>query len=142
MMSVSIRAARRHELRGLQAIENEADLVFRRVAMPWVLPMAPADLGLLETARRTGRLWVATDGADRPIGFALLRTLDGRAWLHQLSVLPRHGGRGLGSALLEAACATARQDRHASVFLSTYLGVPWNAPFYARRGFAVVPLAQ
>jgi GNAT superfamily N-acetyltransferase len=137
-----IRAARRHELPTLQDIENEADLVFRRVAMPWVLPMAPADRGLLEDARRAGRLWVAADGANRPIGFALLRRLDGKAWLHQLSVLPRHAGRGIGGALLEQACLEARQERHAALFLSTYLGVPWNAPFYARRGFSVVPLAQ
>jgi GNAT superfamily N-acetyltransferase len=141
-MSVEIRAARRHELSALQDIENRADELFRRVAMPWVLPMTPADLDLLEGARRAGRLFVAADGANRPIGFALLRTLDGMAWLHQLSVLPRHGGRGIGGALLERVCAKAQQERHASLFLSTYLGVPWNAPFYGRRGFAVVPLAR
>ena len=141
-MSATIRAARRHELRALRAIENAADEIFRRVAMPWVLAMSPADLGLLETARRSRRLWVATNGANRPIGFALMRTLDGRAWLHQLSVLPRHAGRGIGGALLEQACRKARQERHTAIFLSTYLGVSWNAPFYARRGFSVVPLAQ
>ncbi|MBV9834613.1 MAG: GNAT family N-acetyltransferase [Alphaproteobacteria bacterium] len=139
---MNIRTARRHELRALQDIENAADEIFRRVGMPWVLPMAPADLGLLESARRAGRLWVATDGANRPIGFALLRRLDGMAWLHQLSVLPRYSGRGIGAALLEQVCARALRERHASVFLSTYLGVPWNAPFYTRRGFSVVPLAQ
>lgn len=137
-----IRLARRSELPALQNIENVADEIFRRVAMPWVLPMTPADIGLLERARRTGRLWVATDDANRPIGFAVLRTLDGLAWLHQLSVLPRHSGRGIGGALLEETCAKAQQDRHASIFLSTYLGVPWNAPFYTRRGFNVVPLGQ
>jgi GNAT superfamily N-acetyltransferase len=137
-----IRSARRSELPALQDIENVADEIFRRVAMPWVLPMTPADIGLLERARRAGRLWVAADRANRPIGFALLRKLDGLAWLHQLSVLPRYGGRGIGGALLETACAKAQQERHDSVFLSTYLGVPWNGPFYARRGFSVVPLAQ
>jgi GNAT superfamily N-acetyltransferase len=141
-MATTIRPARRHELRALQDIENEADLVFRRVAMPWVLSMTPADLGLLERARRDGRLWVATGCANRPVGFALLRTLDGQAWLHQLSVLPRHASRGIGGALIERVCAKARQEGHTSVLLSTYLGVPWNAPFYARRGFDVVPQAQ
>jgi GNAT superfamily N-acetyltransferase len=141
-MSVAIRAARRHELPALQDVENVADEIFRRVGMPWVLAMMPADLDLLERARRVGQLWVAANAANRPIGFALLRTLDGLAWLHQLSVLPRHSGRGIGGALLEQVCAKARQERHASVFLSTYLGVPWNAPFYVRHGFKVVPLAQ
>lgn len=141
-MGIAIRAAQRRELGALQDIENEADLIFRRVAMPWVLPMTPADLDMLEQARRAGRLWVAVNAANRPVGFALLRTLDGKAWLHQLSVLPRHAGRGIGGALLEEVCAKARQERHDSVFLSTYLGVPWNAPFYARRGFVIVPLTQ
>lgn len=136
-MSVAIRAARRHELSALQDIESIADGVFRRVAMPWVLAMTPADLDLLERARRSDGLWVAVNGANRPVGFALLRTVGGMAWLHQLSVLPRFSGRGIGGALLEQACAKAP-----TVFLSTYLGVPWNAPFYTRHGFKVVPLAQ
>lgn len=139
---MTIRIARRHELTAIRRIESQADEIFRRVAMPWVLGMTPADLDLLERARRAGRLWVATDGANRPVGFALLRTLDGKAWLHQLSVLPRYAGRGIGGALLEQVCAKAWQERHASVLLSTYLGVAWNAPFYARRGFTIVPLAQ
>lgn len=141
-MAVAIRAARRHELPALQDIENDADEIFRRIGMPWVLAMTPADLDLLERARRTDRLWVAATTVDRPVGFALLRTLDGMAWLHQLSVLPRYGGRGIGGALLEQVCRRARQEGHAGVFLSTYLGVSWNAPFYARRGFEVVPLAR
>ncbi|MBM3623158.1 MAG: GNAT family N-acetyltransferase [Alphaproteobacteria bacterium] len=141
-MAVVIRAARRHELRALEDIENVSDEIFRRVSMPWVLTMTPADLDLLERARRAGCLWVAASAANRPVGFALLRTLDGLAWLHQLSVLPRYSGRGIGGALLEQACAKARQERHDGVFLSTYLGVRWNAPFYARRGFHIVPLAR
>jgi hypothetical protein len=28
------------------------------------------------------------------------------------------------------------------LYLSTYLGVPWNAPFYERRGFAPVPRGE
>lgn len=141
-VDVAIRAARRHELASLQDIENVADEVFRRVGMPWVLTMTPADLALLERARQAGHLWVAVNATNRPVGFALLRSLDGMAWLHQLSVLPRYSGRGIGGSLLEQVCAKAGQDGHAGVFLSTYLGVSWNAPFYARRGFEVVPLAR
>ncbi|QQS13994.1 MAG: GNAT family N-acetyltransferase [Rhodospirillales bacterium] len=136
---VAMRAAKRHELAAIQDIESAADTVFRCAAMPWVLAMPPADLEILETARRRGHLRVAVDRADTPIGFALLSTLGGEAFLHQLSVVPRHAGRGVGGALLEAACAIARDEGRASVALSTALGVPWNAPFYARRGFVVVP---
>ncbi len=36
------------------------------------------------------------------------------------------------------ACA-AREPGLDTLYLSTYLRVPWNAPFYARRGFVEVP---
>lgn len=135
----SIRPARRDELRAVQHIETVADLVFRRIAMPWVLTMQPATLRLLEQARRCGWLWVATGATNRAIGFALLTTVDGEAYLHQLSVLPRAAGQGVGSALIATVCAAARAAGHRTVLLSTYDGVPWNAPYYARRGFVAVP---
>jgi GNAT superfamily N-acetyltransferase len=138
----AIRVARRDELPAVQRIENEADLVFRRVSMPWVVGMQPAGLRLLDRERRRGWLIVAADGANRAAGFALLTTLAGEAFLYQLSVLPRAAGRGIGSALLEAACAAARAADHPTLLLSTYADVPWNAPFYAKRGFRVVPLGS
>ncbi|HJQ59274.1 MAG TPA: GNAT family N-acetyltransferase, partial [Vineibacter sp.] len=140
--AITIRVARRSELREIQQIENVADLVFRRVGMPWVLGMQPAGLALLERERRRGWLLVAADGANRALGFALLTTLAGEAYLYQLSVLPRVAGRGFGSALLEAACVAARAADYPTVLLSTYAGVPWNAPFYQKRGFRIVPLAS
>jgi len=138
----AIRPARRDELRAVQHIENMADLVFRRVAMPWVLTMQPATLRLLEQARRRGWLWVATGATNRAMGFALLTTVDGEAYLHQLSVLPRAAGQGVGSALIATVCTAARAAGHRTVLLSTYDGVPWNAPYYARRGFVAVPLSR
>src|SRR5262245_20816484 len=119
----SIRIVRRHELRAIQRIENEADLVFRRVAMPWVLGMQPAALRMLESARRRGWLWVAADDANRAIGFALMTTVGGEACLHQLSVLPRAAGRGVGSALIDRVCAAALAAGHGTLLLSTYDGV-------------------
>lgn len=139
--AVAIRLARRDELRAIQRIENAADLRFRHVAMAWVLSMPPADLRLLERARRRGWLWVAVDAANRAAGFALLTTVDGEAYLHQLSVLPRMAGLGVGTALIETVCAAARLAGHRTVLLSTYDGVRWNAPYYARRGFRIVPQA-
>lgn len=138
----AVRLARCDELRAVQHIENAADLVFRRVAMPWVLTMQPATLRLLEQARRRDWLWVATGATNRAVGFALLTTVDGEAYLHQLSVLPRAAGQGVGSALIATVCAAARAAGHRTVLLSTYDGVPWNAPYYARRGFVAVPLGR
>jgi N-acetylglutamate synthase-like GNAT family acetyltransferase len=61
------------------------------------------------------------------------------AWLDQLSVLERWRRYGLGTALIERTAAEARRLGFATLYLSTYRDVPWNAPFYSRRGFVEVP---
>ncbi len=49
---------------------------------------------------------------------------------------PVHERKGLGSALLEAVCELG------DVTLTTFRDVPWNAPWYARRGFEVLDPAE
>ena len=44
--------------------------------------------------------------------------------------------RGIGSALLEAGCAWAREHGYPAMTLTTFADVAWNAPYYAQRGFA------
>ncbi len=75
---------------------------------------------------------------DPPAGFACVGIVDGTAHLWQLSVLPATGRRGLGSALLDAACEWARTEGYRSVTLTTFRDVPWNAPFYRSRGFEII----
>jgi GNAT superfamily N-acetyltransferase len=134
-----IRGATHRELPLLQDIENEADLRYRAVGLNMIIGMPPAELRMLEEGRRRGWLWLAVDRHDRPVGFALMRTFGGDAWLHQLSVLQSAGRRGIGRALVEAVCEAARYAGHGAVLLSTASGVPWNVPFYRRCGFEVVP---
>lgn len=77
--------------------------------------------------------------AGRPgVGFARLEELDGGVHLEQLSVLPGHAGRGMGRALVEAAKSWARERGYGAMSLCTFADVPFNAPFYASCGFAVV----
>jgi 4-diphosphocytidyl-2-C-methyl-D-erythritol kinase len=56
----------------------------------------------------------------------------------EIDVLPSFHRRGIGSALLEHACAWAQEQGYRRIDLGTLPDVPWNAPFYARHGFAVV----
>ncbi|RPE75831.1 GNAT family N-acetyltransferase [Vulcaniibacterium tengchongense] len=85
-----------------------------------------------------GRLWVA-DCAGRALGYALYAPLDGAAHLAQMDVDPGYGRRGIGRALLEQVCVRAAEEGFDRITLITLRDVPWNAPFYARAGFA--PLA-
>ena len=51
-----------------------------------------------------GRAWLIADDDDVPVGYAVVDIVDGLAHLEQLSVLPDHGRKGLGSALLAHVC--------------------------------------
>ena len=137
-----IRRPHPHEIKLLPQIENEADLRYRRVGLGQVVDMPPASLASLEAGRREGRLWVAVSPLNRPVGFALMKFPGGTAWLDQLSVLQRWQGYGFGSALIEQTATAARGLGHRTLHLSTYRDVPWNAPYYARRGFEEMPRAD
>ena len=72
------------------------------------------------------------------MGFAHGVHVEGAAHLEQIAVHPSKMGQGIGTALLEAACVAAREAGYDELSLTTYADVPWNAPFYAARGFEVV----
>ncbi len=95
-----------------------------------------------EQVQRAGRLWVAESPTGELVGFALVHDLGGTPHLEELDVLPEHGGRGLGSRLLAEVCGWAREAGYPKVTLSTFRAVPWNAPFYQRRGFRIVDPAE
>jgi GNAT superfamily N-acetyltransferase len=73
-----------------------------------------------------------------PVGVAALGTVDDAPYLDQLSVRRAAMGRGIGGALLASAIARAG----AELWLNTYGHLPWNRPFYERRGFVLVPEAD
>lgn len=76
------------------------------------------------------------------VGFALCGQVDGHAHLFEMDVVPGHGRRGIGSALLESVCELAAARGLQSITLSTLRNVPWNAPFYAARGFFEIDESQ
>jgi GNAT superfamily N-acetyltransferase len=96
----------------------------------------------LERARRAGHLWVAVSPEGEVVGFALVLEIGDYAHLDELDVLPSHGRRGIGSALLDKVCSWARDSGYCAVTLRTFRDVPWNGPFYHRRGFRDVDSAE
>ncbi|MDA0563958.1 GNAT family N-acetyltransferase [Streptomonospora sp. S1-112] len=128
--AVPIRPLLPEDVEDVVAVSLAADTLFAEAGL--VLP--PDDpRAMLREAR-----WVLV--AHSPVrGLAALTVLDGAAHLEQLAVHPDHGRRGVGSALLEAACAFARERGFAAMTLTTFRNVGWNAPWYARRGFAELP---
>lgn len=132
-MTLNIRFAAPSDNVTIERIENAADqlLIDRLTPLRWE-PAPPAG----SRAAQPGYILVAeeTEGSS-VIAFVHVLELDQTAHLEQLSVLPEHGRRGYGRALVEAAKNEARRRGYQSLSLRTYADVPWNAPFYARAGF-------
>lgn len=134
MSAFAIRKGREADIDALLEIERRAATLLLDHGAFDVFAMhslSPADLlkGI-----QSGSLHVAEIGSE-PVGFVLSGALDGRAHLFEMDVDPAHGRRGIGSALLEAACETSALHGLRAMTLTTLRDVAWNAPFYARRGF-------
>lgn len=82
------------------------------------------------------RLFVAE--GDGLLGFVWTEPVDDCAFVHQVSVVPEAQGQGLGTALMDAAYGAAIGDGFGGLTLATFRDVPWNMPFYARRGFQLL----
>lgn len=138
MSPALIRPATAGDVRALVAIEAAAAERFRTIGMDEVADRGGMDTGFAASFV-TGGLALVAEIEGTPVGFALASSLDGLGHLYELSVHPAFGRQGIGTALLEAVCAAAREAGLALMTLSTFRTVPWNAPFYARLGFAELP---
>ena len=139
-MTIQIERAQPSQVDTLCAIERRAVQLFRGHPAWPSYSAAPMPPDLLLQAVDRGLVWVGRGGSGAPVGFVWLDAeLDGGAiGIAEIDVLPEHGRRGIGAALLEHACAWARAAGYQRVDLGTLADVPWNAPFYAKHGFVVV----
>ncbi|HET8765401.1 MAG TPA: GNAT family N-acetyltransferase [Rhodanobacter sp.] len=139
-MACAIDRAEPAQLDALCAIEREAVQLFRgHPAWPAYAAVAMPRSELLRALAR-GLVWVALDAEGTELGFVWLDPVPGEdaVEIAEIDVLPAHGRRGIGAALLEHACAWARAAGYRRVDLGTLGDVPWNAPFYAGHGFGIV----
>lgn len=138
-MAYAVRPGRADEAEAIRAIERAAGQLFATVGHPEIAAHEPTPAADLQDAARDGLLLVAAGDDDRPAGFLLAAELDGCLYVHELSVHPAHAGQRLAVPLFNAAEAIARRRGLAALTLTTFRAVPWNAPYYARLGFAEMP---
>ena len=132
-----IRPACADEIERVREIERVSATRFLGTDRAWLAQDEPTDARTLAERIGSGGLLVATE-ADGPIAFVMFRPVEGCAYVEQIDVLPSHARRGIGARLLEAVAQLARERGLAALTLSTFKDVPFNAPYYARLGFAVV----
>jgi GNAT superfamily N-acetyltransferase len=136
---VHIRAAAEADLPVMQEIERAAGAVFAEIGMREIADDEPLPLEELAGFQEGGRAWVAEDGAGRPVAYLIADLVDGNVHIEQVSVHPVAARQGIGRRLLEHAAAYATARGASALTLTTFAEVPWNAPYYARCGFRVVP---
>jgi ribosomal protein S18 acetylase RimI-like enzyme len=139
MQTTTIRPMRHSDITRCVLIEQEAARQFGTLVPDPAETLPRAAVG---HAIEDGLAWVAVDleDGDTALGFLVARADPGEdLYVAELDVHPSCQGRGLGSALLLAAEATARRDGYRRMVLTTFRDIPWNAPWYEKRGFTILP---
>ena len=134
-MKIIFRPTTAHDVASLPAIERAAGQRFR--ALPELAWLADGDVISVEQHRdyaEQGLSWLAL-AAGRPVGFLLAEAHASSLFIVELSVDLDWQGKGIGRQLIACAAEHARKKGLASLTLTTFRDVPWNAPFYARLGF-------
>jgi len=137
---VVLLAAPEH-LGALSGVERRAGARFG-ASVPEQVTDRTIPLQVLEVAQHAGRLWVALAPDGEPVGFALAESSALRAHLEELDVLPEHGRRGIGTALVSAVEHWAQSQGFAELTLTTYVDFPWNADYYSKIGFEPIPASD
>ncbi len=122
----------------LNGIELAAAKIFTPGSIPeHIFSECLPEVTLVE-AMKAGNLWVATDASGYTVGYGLLQLAHGLALLAQMDVHPDHGRKGIGTALVLHIAAAVRNRGIEALYLTTFAHIPWNAPFYAKLGFAII----
>ncbi|RRD07374.1 GNAT family N-acetyltransferase [Arachnia propionica] len=138
-MRVVIRSAVADDLLRIIEVERAADAMFTTVGLSVVVDAPQTTAEDHAPAQEAGRLLVACAEEYGVVGFIRVDLVDGQAHLEQVSVHPAAAGHGIGAQLMAAAEEWAVDHGLTRVTLCTYRDVPWNAPYYQRLGWEVLP---
>ncbi|AQS86491.1 hypothetical protein A0U92_12970 [Acetobacter aceti] len=138
-LSFSIRKARHADAALLPDIERSAAQAFRNIpSLAWIADDEPISEKRHEACIAAETCWVAVDETGNPVAFLSTRREGVRMHIMEMSVVECMQGNGIGAALLETLAVWAEKNHLTAITLTTFCDVPWNAPFYARKGFVVL----
>lgn len=132
-----IQAKHRH-MALLNDIELAAATLFPKNSLPEHVLSETLPIDILFAAKEKGLLWVATDTDDSPVGYILFQIIDNIALLAQVDVHPKHGQKGLGTALITHGIKQIKKYGVSDLYLTTFSDIKWNAPFYKKLGFSIL----
>lgn len=134
---IRFRLATMDDVPQIAPLEQAASELFRDIDMAVIADDAPIPDDVLKKAVEEQRLWVATEyGTVR--AYLLAEVLPESLHIEQVTVHPDAARRGIGAMLIESVSSDSRATAPGKLTLTTFTDVPWNAPYYARLGFAEV----
>ena len=102
----------------------------------WTLPQWDGEL-----ANPASRVWVCEEG-PKISGFIVLRLAAGIGEIVNLAVLPEDCRRGIGTALLEAALAAARNEGGEKISLEVHANNLPAQALYRKAGFNEIGIRE
>ncbi|MHB2051238.1 GNAT family N-acetyltransferase [Pseudomonas sp. VEM90] len=134
-----IRPTLEQDIEWLPDVERSAAQAFVNwPALAWLAQGEVMDGAAHRAFVEEGGSWVAQDAAGCIVGFACARLADQALHLHEISVRQEAQGQGVGRRLLQQVVDAGRCAGVRELTLTTFVDVPWNAPFYARFGFEML----
>lgn len=135
---IRIRLASADEIHKVAPLEQAAGELFRPLGMNAVADDAPIAESELLLAVDERRLWFAVEYGVLK-AYLLGDFLPQSLHIDQVTVHPDAARRGLGALMIESVSADPRSKERGLLTLTTFVDVPWNAPYYRRIGFRDVP---
>ena len=139
LLNVIIRHATPNDFAVIRKIERMAGAAFEQYDMSEIANDEPPSIVVLKQYCSEQRIWIAVDESDRPVAYIMARPLGPHAHIDQVSVTPEHARNRIGSTLIDSVEHWAASHGLSALTLSTFCGVPWNAPYYQTLGFREIP---
>lgn len=135
-----IRPATTADCPHLPAVEQDAARAFAAIPeLAWLADGATMPPAAHQSCTATQTCWVGVGATGALLGFLSASPYGDTLHIEEMSVALAAQGHGLGRRLLHHACTAAQERGMRHVTLTTFLAVPWNAPFYASAGFSILP---
>ena len=135
MTAPQIRPGQTRDIEQVRDLERRSTQRFESTSFAYHVGEDVTDAAHFAARAADGGFLVAVEDG-RPVGSVIFREVQGCGYIEQIDVDPACAGRRIGAALLDAVADLGRTRGWPALTLSTYLEVPWNAPWYRRLGFA------
>lgn len=115
---------------------SQAFACFSELAWLAECPVMPAEIHA--DLINTSYTFAAVDDNDQVVGFLYAKKHEADLYIIEFDVHAGFQQQGIGRKLLQYAIENAKKEKFEKVTLTTFIEVPWNAPFYAKLGFRIL----